>query len=95
MTIFRSNFVDASKLTYSFVSSSEPDTIGVEVALDGNVLLDVSMDEDGKITVFFDEDGHQAEFELSELRAVLTKCETELNDWRNRLIEPGGIWSKV
>ncbi len=94
MTTFRSKFVDTSKLTYSFVSSSEPDTIGVEVAQDGNVLLDVSMDEDGNITLFFDEDGHQAEFELSELRAVLTKCETELNDWRNRLIEPGGIWSK-
>lgn len=94
MTIFRFNFVDVSKLTYAFVSSSEPDAIGVEVALDGNVLLDLSMDEDGKITVFFDEDGHQAEFELNELRAVLAKCETELNDWRNRLIEPGGIWSK-
>jgi hypothetical protein len=94
MTIFRSNLVDVSKLTYAFVSSSEPDTIGVEVALDGNVLLDVSMDEAGKILVFFDEDGHQAEFELSELRAVLMKCETELNDWRNRLIERGGIWSK-
>ncbi|WP_069310040.1 hypothetical protein [Porphyrobacter sp. LM 6] len=77
------------------MSSSEPDTIGVEVALDGNVLLDVSMDEDGKITVLFDEDGHQAEFELNELRAVLTKCETELNDWRNRLTAPGEMWSKT
>ncbi len=95
MTIFRSNFVDTTRLAYAFVSSSEPDTIGVEVALDGNVLLDVSMDEDGKITVLFDEDGHQAEFELNELRAVLTKCETELNDWRNRLIEPGEMWSKT
>ncbi|AOL94622.1 hypothetical protein BG023_111696 [Porphyrobacter sp. LM 6] len=95
MTIFRSNFVDTTRLTYAFVSSSEPDTIGVEVALDGNVLLDVSMDEDGKITVLFDEDGHQAEFELNELRAVLTKCETELNDWRNRLTAPGEMWSKT
>lgn len=95
MTIFRSSLVDAPKLTYSFVSSSEPDTIGVEVALDGNVLLDVSMGEDGKITVLFDEDGHQAEFELSELRSVLTKCETELNDWRNRLTAPGEMWSKT
>jgi hypothetical protein len=94
MTIFRSSFVDTSKLTYAFVSTNEPDTIGVEVELDGNVLLDVSMNEHGNITVFFDEDGHQSEFELNDLRAVLTKCETELNDWRNRLIEPGGIWSE-
>lgn len=94
MTIFRSNFVDASKLTYQFVSTSDPDTIGVEVELDGNVLLEVEMTEDGKITVYIDEDSHQAEFELNELRAVLTKCETELNDWRNRLIEPGEMWSK-
>jgi len=94
MTIFRFKFVDTSKLTYAFVSSSEPDTIGVEVGLDGNVLLDVEMFEDGRITVFIDEDSHQAEFDLNELRAVLTKCETELNDWRNRLTAPGGIWSK-
>lgn len=95
MTIFRSNFVDTSKLAYQFVSTSDPDRIGVEVELDGDVLLDVSMDEDGNITVFIDEDSHQAEFELNELRAVLTKCETELNDWRNRLIEPGEMWSKT
>jgi hypothetical protein len=94
MTIFRSNFVDVSKLSYAYFDSNKPDTVGVEVLLDGNVLLDVSIDEDGKISVLVDEDAHQAEFELNDLRAVLTKCETELNDWRNRLIEPGGIWSK-
>ena len=94
MTTFRSDFVDTSKLTYSFVSSTAPDAIGVEVILDGNVLLDVSMNKHARITVFFDEDVHQAEFELNDLRAVLAKCETELNDWRSRLIEPGEMWSK-
>jgi hypothetical protein len=84
--------VDVAKLTYQYVSSNEPDNVSVEAVLDGDILFALSVGEDGR--VLYDVHTADVEFDLSELRAVLTKCETELNDWRNRLIEPGGIWSK-
>jgi hypothetical protein len=92
MTIFRSRSVDVSKLTYQYVSSNEPDNVSVEGVLDGDILFALSVGEDGR--VFFDVHLADVEFDLSELRTVLAKCEAELNDWRNRLIEPGAIWSK-
>jgi hypothetical protein len=92
MTIFRSRSVDASKLTYQYVSSNAPDNIGVEAVLDGDILFALSVGEDGG--VLYDVHMADVEFDLSELLAVLAKCETELNDWRNNLIKPGGIWSK-
>jgi hypothetical protein len=57
MTIFRSNLVDAERLEFQFVSSNDPDLIGVEVMFDGNVLIDVSMDEGRQTSVLFDTDG--------------------------------------
>ena len=92
MTIFRCERVDPERLTYQFVSSNDPDLIGVEVELDGNVLIDVSMDAFGLTSVLFDTDGGQFEFDLAQLRSVLDKCETELSAWRERLIQPGEIW---
>ena len=83
---------DAERLTFQFVSSNDPDLIGVEVMLDGNLLIDVSMDEDGRTSVLFDTDGGQFEFDLTSLRTVLDKCETELSAWRQRLMLPGEIW---
>ena len=93
MTTFLSNRVEVSRLTFQFVSSNDPDLICVEVVLDGNVLIDVSMDRDGQTNVSFDEDGGEMEFDLGELRSLLDKCETDLRDWRERLVAPGEIWS--
>ena len=94
MIIFRSNLVDPSKLTFQFVSSNDPDLIGVEVLLDGNVLIDVSMNERGETGLLFDQDGGGMEFDLSEFRLVLAKCESELCAWRERLRTSGENWSE-
>jgi hypothetical protein len=94
MTIFRSNLVDAERLEFQFVSSNDPDLIGVEVMFDGNVLIDVSMDEGRQTSVLFDTDGGQFEFDFASLRAVLDKCQTELSAWRQRLMMPGEIWEQ-
>lgn len=93
MTIFRSDLVDAERLEFQFVSSNDPDLIGVEVMLDGNMLIDVSMDQHGLTSVLFDTDGGQFEFDLVQIRATLNKCETELLAWRDRLMKPGEIWA--
>lgn len=91
MTTFRSNLVDAERLTFQFVSSNDPDLIGVEVMLDGHLLIDVSMDESGQTSVLFDTDGGQFEFDLATVRSVLDRCESELSAWRQRLMMPGEI----
>jgi|JI10StandDraft_1071094.scaffolds.fasta_scaffold2918712_1 hypothetical protein len=93
MTIFRCNQIDIEKLTYQFVSSNDPDLIGVEVMLDGNVLMDISMNERGETSVIFDQDGGSMEFDIENLRKILDKCESELSDWRLRLMVSGEIWS--
>lgn len=93
MTTFRCELIDVERLTYQFVSANDPDTIGVEVALDGNVLIDMSMDEAGQTNVLFDTDGGQWEVDVGGLRSVLDRCEMELNAWRARLIEPGEMWN--
>lgn len=93
MTIFRSDLIDISQLTYQFVSANDPDIIGVEIMLDGNVLIDISMDATGATSVLFDTDGGQTEFNLNDLRSVLAKCESDLMAWRERLTKPGEIWS--
>ena len=93
MTIFRSELVDVSKLTYQFVSSNDPDIIGIEVMLDGDVLIDISMGVTGATSVLFDADGGQMEFDLEDLRRVLAKCELDLIGWRERLMQSGEIWS--
>ncbi len=92
MTIFRSKLIDPERLTYQFVSAKDSDLIGVEVALDGNVLIDVSMDAQGLASVLFDTDGGQFEFDIVLFKGVLDKCETELSVWRERLIQPGEMW---
>lgn len=93
MTTFRSELIEPSSLHYQFVSSNEPDLIGVEVSLDSNVLIDMSMNELGLTSVLFDTDGGQFEFDLNGIRSVLNKCEVELSAWRERLCEPGEIWA--
>jgi hypothetical protein len=93
MTIFRCDLIELEKLTYTFLSSNDPDLIGVEVMLDGNVLIDFSINEEGETSVLFDQDGGSMEFDLVSLRKVLDKCESELSAWRARLMVPGGIWS--
>ena len=92
MTISRCDLIDRERLAYQFVSANDPDTIGVEVTLDGNVLIEVSMNPDGRAIVLFDQDGGSMEFDLSDLRQVLEKCERELAEWRGNLIGPGEIW---
>jgi hypothetical protein len=92
MTTFRSSQIDTRRLAFQFVSSNEPDLIGVEVSLDGNVLIDVSMNARGETSVLFDEDGAQMEFDLTHLRTLLAKCENDLIAWRDRLVAPGEIW---
>ena len=95
MTIFRSNLIDPNLLTYTFTSANDPDIIGVEVALDGNVLIDCAMDQMGQTSVLFDQDGGQMEFALVDLRQVLDKCECDLVSWRERLIADGEIWEEI
>jgi hypothetical protein len=92
MIIFRSNLIGPSQLAYQFVSSNDPDLIGVEVTLDGNTLIDISMDEIGRVSVLFDQDGGQMEFDFDDLLLVLEKCKTELDAWRERLMVVGEIW---
>ncbi|MBB4097588.1 hypothetical protein [Sphingomonas kyeonggiensis] len=92
MTIFRSSLVDPELLTFQYVSANDPDTIGVEVALGGKVLIDMSIDQHGRTSVLFDTDGGQFEFDLTQLRGLLDKCDAELAAWRERLMEPGRIW---
>ena len=93
MTIFRCDLIDAERLKFQFVSSNDPDLIGIEVMLDDNTLIDVSMDRHGLTSVLFDTDGGQFEFDLAQIRATLEKCETELLAWRSRLMGPGEIWA--
>ncbi|MBW8294662.1 hypothetical protein [Sphingopyxis sp.] len=93
MTIFHSEPIGVDQLSYQFVSANDPDIIGVEVMLDGHVLFDISMNPAGETSELFDSDGWKAEFDLSGLRSVLTKCEAELNAWREGLMKPGEIWS--
>ncbi|RYD54822.1 MAG: hypothetical protein EOP60_06945 [Sphingomonadales bacterium] len=93
MTIFRSDLIDTERLRFQFVSSNDPDLIGVEVMLDDNLLIDVSMDDQGQTSVLFDSDNEGSmEFDLGLLRGVLDRCETELSAWRTRLQAPGEIW---
>jgi hypothetical protein len=92
MTIYRSDLVDTATLKYQFVSSNEPDLIGVEVMSDDNVLFEVSMNQYGQTTVQFEKEAGQMEFTLKGLREVLNKCENELTEWRNRLLLPNGVW---
>jgi hypothetical protein len=92
MTIFRCDLIDPNLLTYTFTSANDPDIIGVEVALDGNVLIDCAMDQMGQTSVLFDQDGGQMEFDLAQLRQVLDKCEGDLIAWREGLMVAGGIW---
>ena len=93
MTIFRCDLIEVGKLQYVFTSANDPDVIGVEVMLDGNVLIDISMDQHGATSVFFDADGSQMELDLADLRAVLDKCERELSDWRESLLKSGILWA--
>ncbi|MGQ3099417.1 MAG: hypothetical protein ACT6Q5_03090 [Sphingopyxis solisilvae] len=93
MTIFRCEQIDVAQLAYQYVSANDPDVIGVEVMLDGNLLFDIAMNPAGETSILFDADGWKAEFDLNSLRSVLTKCEAELNAWREGLIKPGEIWS--
>ena len=92
MIIYRSELVDPVRLEFQFVSSNDPDVIGVEVMLDGNVLIDIAMNQAGQSSVLFDPDGGQMEFDLGELRALLDKCWSDLSAWRCRLQEQGQIW---
>ena len=77
----------------TFVSSEEPDTIGVEFALGGNMLFDMTMGEEGEIAVLFDEIAN-SEFPLPVLRELLDRGESELKNWHTRLTQPDGIWGK-
>jgi hypothetical protein len=92
MIIFRSSLIEHDRLQYVFTSANDLDIIGVEVTLDGNVLIDCSMDQHGATNVLFDTDGGQMEFDLNDLRTVLEKCERELSEWRDRLLRPGELW---
>ena len=93
MTTSRFEQIDADAVKAMFVSSEQPDTIGVEYVLHGNMLFDMSMGRDGAITVMFDEVA-SAEFPLDALRELLDRGEAELRNWNTRLSEPEGIWAK-
>ncbi|HVJ02787.1 MAG TPA: hypothetical protein VM662_11440 [Sphingomonas sp.] len=93
MTIFRSELIDTERLKFQFVSSNDPDLIGVEVYQGDNLLVDVSMDQHGQTSVLFDSDQEGSmEFDLQSLRHLLDRCEAELSAWRERLKAPGEIW---
>ncbi|WP_443971168.1 hypothetical protein [Sphingobium sp. CR28] len=95
MTIFRCELIDVERLVYQFVSSNDPDLIGVEVMLDGNTLIDFSMNEAGDTSVLFDPDGGLMEFDVSDIRSVLDKCEGQLTAWRERIMASGEIWGSA
>lgn len=94
MTIFRSSRITLGDVSYTFVSANDPDTIGVEVLCEGNVILEVSMDQSGNVSVLLDQDGGNSEFDLGDLRSILAKCEADLQIWRSKLIEPEALWSE-
>ena len=95
MTIFRSSLIDPAGLRYQFVSANEPDTIGVEALLEGDILVEVMMDQAGQTSVLFNGESRILEFDLTDLRLILDKCESELNAWRKRLMEPGQLWGDM
>jgi hypothetical protein len=93
MTIFRCDRLKAADVELTFVSSNEPDTIGVEYAFQGNCLFDLRMDSAGTTSILFDEI-ENAEFPLSDLRELIERGEDELKKWHARLSEPGEMWAK-
>jgi len=70
----------------TFVSSNDPDTIGVEFTVKGNGLFDLAMTMDGEISIIFDEI-ENAEFALDDLHTLLQRGELELKNWHRRLSE--------
>ena len=93
MTTFRYDQLRADDVTLTFISSSEPDTIGVEFAFDGNALFEMTMNESGATAILFDEI-ENAELPLTDLRGLLDRGEKELLSWHARLTRPGEMWAK-
>ena len=93
MTISRFDRLTAADVQLVFVSSNEPDTIGVEFAYEGNALFELTMDSAGETSILFDE-VENAELPLSDSRDLLERGEVELKNWHARLSVPGEMWSK-
>ena len=93
MTTYHYDQFSADNVGLTFVSSSEPDTIGVAFDFEKNGLFEMEMDETGKITILFDEI-ENAEFLLVDFRELIDRGERELTAWHARLSEPGGMWAK-
>jgi len=95
MVIRRSDLVDPKRLTRRFFDDNDPDIIGVEVMLDGHVLIIMTMDQDGQTSVLFDVDAGQFAFDLAQLTALFGQCDTDLSAWRQQLIQPGALWERT
>jgi len=92
MTTFRCERIAPAALTAQYVSSNEPDTIGVELMHKGKTVFDLNMDADGETTILFDQAAGK-EFVLSDLLQVVDRYRGELEAWRAGLTVPGGIWA--
>lgn len=91
MTTSRCDRISADDVGLQFVSSEQPDTIGIEVMFGGNMLFDITRQSDGSQSIMFD-DAAGAEFEIGDFNKLLARCLFELDAWAARLQEPGGIW---
>jgi len=92
MTTSRYDRIAAAALTAVYVSSNEPDTIGVELMHEGKTLFDLCVGADGETTIMFDRVAGM-EFVLSDLLRVVDRYKGELDQWRAGLAAPGGIWA--
>jgi hypothetical protein len=94
MTTSRYDRLKASDVELVFLSSNDPDTIGVEFRYEGNGLFELTMISDGTTAIIFDEIENM-ELPLSDFRALLEHGEAELKGWHSRLSEPGEMWSDL
>ncbi len=93
MTIYRCEPIPEAQLNFQYVSANDPDTIGIEVCHEDNMLFGVDMYEDGRLTIMFD-DAENAQFNMVEFKRLLERCEAELIAWRDNLIRPGSVWDQ-
>ena len=93
MTISPSELIRLEDVNLLYVSAENPDTIGIEVYFEGNMLFSVDMYQGGKLTIMFD-DAENAEFDLPAFKDLISRCEDELKAWHANLTVPGCIWGQ-
>jgi hypothetical protein len=95
MTTFRYEPLGTNKVTWHFVWSRLPSLISIYIDWNSKTILEMEMNTAGQIEVEFKQMEQPSRFELRLLRDLLGQTETELNEWNDRLREPGGDWENL